>query len=301
LWTTSLTPTRSSSQVRERDRLWPDRGAPLVQAPWLAAAAFVVVALAAAPLVPELVHVWRTNPYAGHGMFVPVYAAFLAWVDRDRLRSLPRRGEPAGALVLLLGLAAYAAARSAQSLAFQVIGLTVALAGAVVLAYGVAVARALAVPLGFLVLMLPLPAAVVSRVTLPIQTLAARFASAVLGLAGVPHFQHGIYLELPRVQLYVAEGCNGLRFLMALVTLTAALAQATQRTAGRKAILIAAAIPLAIVANDVRIAVIALAGHYVGPEAATGLTHHSIGKGVWALTLLPLVLLALRLRKRQAA
>ena len=52
----------------------------------------------------------------------------------------------------------------------------------------------------------------------------------VLALVGVPHYQYGITLDLPQIRLAVAEGCNGLRFLMALVTLTAAFAQATLRS-----------------------------------------------------------------------
>jgi len=287
--------------MRERARPWSERRTALGHAPWIAAVAAAVIAVAYAPLAPELLRVWRTDEYAGHGMFVPAYSAFLLWMDRERLRGLPRRCEPAGALVLLLALALLAVGRSVGSLSVQVVSLTLAVGAAVLCAWGPRVLRAAAFPLALLVVMMPLPRPVVHAISLPIQEFAARFASAVLGIVGVPHHQYGIYIELPRIGLVVAEGCNGLRFLMALVTLTAAFAEATQRTPGRKLMLIAAAVPVAILANDVRVTALALAGYYVGPHAAVGLTHHSIGKGIWAMALVPLIALGIALRRRQVS
>jgi exosortase len=287
--------------MRERDRLWPERGTALAHAPWIPAAAAAVLAVAYAPLVPELLHAWRTDEYAGHGMFVPVYSAFLLWLDRERLRAVPRRYEPAGALILLLALALLVVGRSVDSLSLQVVSLTLAVGAAVVCAWGTRVLRAAAFPLALLVVMMPLPRPVVHVLSLPIQEFAARFASAVLGIVGVPHHQYGIHIELPRIGLAVVEGCNGLRFLMALVTLTAAFAEATQRTPGRKLMLIAAAVPVAILANDIRVTAVALAAYYVGPHAAAGLTHHSIGKGIWALALVPLIVLGVVLRRRKVS
>ena len=84
----------------ERERVWP--GAALGQPAWITAGALAVLAIAYAPFLPELWRAWRTDEYAGHGMFVPVYSAFLLWMDRERLAAVPRRSEPAGALVLLL-------------------------------------------------------------------------------------------------------------------------------------------------------------------------------------------------------
>jgi exosortase len=286
--------------MRERERLWPGV-AVLGQPAWIAAGALAVLAIAYAPLLPELWRAWRTDEYAGHGMFVPVYSAFLLWMDRERLAAVPRRSEPAGALVLLLALALFAVARAEANLILQVVSLVLAVAAVVLLALGWGMLRAAAFPLGFLLLMMPLPQPVVRAVSLPIQHFAASVAGVALSLAGVPHHQSGIFIELPSIRLEVAEGCNGLRFLMALLTLTAAFAQATQRTAARKAILVAAAIPVAILANDVRVATLALAGYYIGPHATVGLTHHSIGKGIWALALVPLAALGVLLRRRKAS
>src|SRR2546422_142025 len=123
----------------------------------------------------------------------------------------------------------------------------------------------------------------------PFAPACERYRGATLpagrSVVAVPHYQYGIAMELRRVTLEVAEGCNGLRFLMALVTLAAALAQVTQSTLTRKAAMVAFAVPLAILEKAGRVAAVCLAAYYIGPQAAAGMPHHTIGKGVWALAL----------------
>jgi exosortase len=259
--------------------------------------AIAVVAVACAPFVRQLVHLWRVDPYAGHGIFVPLYSAFLLWSDRERLRALPRQREARGALVVTAALLLLAAGGWLGSVVLQGLALVMAVAGLVLWGHGARRLRAAAFPVFFLVFMMPLPRLVVRAVGPHMQAFAAAFSGAVLSLLGIPHHQYGITLELPRLSLEVAEGCNGLRFLMALVTLAAALAQATQRTTARKAALVALAVPLAVFANGCRVAAVCLAAYYIGPHTAVGMPHHSIGKGVWVLTLTPLVLAAIALRR----
>jgi exosortase len=254
-----------------RERLLAERTAASPQVAWLAAAlAAGVLGLVFWPLAPDLLHVWRENAYAGHGPFVPVYAAFLLWLDRERLAAAPRRMEPAGALVLLLGLGMFALGRSAESLTLQVPAFAVAVAGALLGCFGSQVLRVAAFPVAFLALMMPLPQPIVEAVTLPVQHFGAACASFAMSLLGVPHHRDGIILELPNVTLAVVEGCNGLRFLMALLTLTAAFAHATQRRWQHELALTLAAIPVALLANAIRVTAVTLAGTTSGRTPRPG-------------------------------
>ena len=184
-----------------------------------------------------------------------------------------------------------------QNLLVKGLSVAVVVAGLVVWGFGTECLKAAAFPVGFLLLMAPLPRAVVAALTLKVQLFAAAFAARAVRLLDVPVYQTGVTIELPSMTLQVAEACNGLRFLMALLVLTAAFAQITQRTLPRKIALVASAIPIAILANATRVAVVALGVHYVGPEAASGTIHNWIGKGVWGLTLIPLIVLGLLLAR----
>ena len=78
-------------------RLWSDQSHP----PWLRLGVTAGVAALYVPAMAEMVRVWQTDTYAGHGMFVPLFSALVAWIDRERLRAAAgpgtgRRGSRTG-------------------------------------------------------------------------------------------------------------------------------------------------------------------------------------------------------------
>jgi exosortase len=273
--------------------LWLDQS----HRPWLQLGVTACVAALYVPAMTETVRVWQTDTYAGHGMFVPLFSALVAWIDRERLRAAAGPGNPWGLAVMLAGVGLLALGTFSANLLVKGLSVAVVIAGLVTWTFGVTCLRAAAFPVGFLFMMAPLPQAVVAAVTLKVQLFAAAFAAAAVRLLNVPVHQTGVVIELPSSTLQVAEECNGLRFLMALLVLTAAVAQVTQRSIPRRILLVASAIPIAIFANAARVAAIVLGVYYVGPEAASGTIHHMIGKSVWALTLIPLIVLGLVLAR----
>lgn len=263
----------------------------------LAAGALVVLYL---PVLRELLHVWRTDTYAAHGLLVIPYSAWVAFAERDGLRQAVRRPRGRGWLVVVAGLGVLAAGQALQSPALLGVSAPLVVSGWVLLALGPAHLRVLAFPIGFLVFLAPLPRPVVDAVSLHLQRFAAWFGAEGASLLGVPVYQQGVTVALPDMTLQVAEICNGLRFMSALVVLTAALGHAVRLSPSRQAMLVVSAVFLAVLANGTRILAILLGVQYYGPEAASGLIHHSIGKAVWILTLAPLGAVAWLLHPRPA-
>jgi exosortase len=263
------------------------------------AVGIVVAALAAVyvPVMLRMGRVWWNDSYAGHGMFVPFFSAHFFWIDRQRIRASVGGRDDRGLLLVLAGIVLLVLGHGNASLVMQGLSFVVVLSGIVLWGFGARTLRAAAFPLGFLFLMVPLPRVLVAAVTLDLQLFAAGFAGLILSLLDVPFALRGVSVELPVLTLEVAEVCNGLRFLSALVVLTLAFAEVSQRTVMGKVILTLAAIPVAIVANAVRVTAIVLAVQYIGPQAASGFIHHAIGKSVWAVTILALVGLGLLLRR----
>jgi exosortase len=94
-----------------------------------------------------------------------------------------------------------------------------------------------------------------------------------IAAAGIPVLREGNILELPDMTLAVAEACSGIRSLMSLLTLAIVLAYFMGRSTGARATVILSAIPIAIVANAVRVAGTGLAAHWFGRAAAEGFFH----------------------------
>ena len=78
----------------------------------------------------------------------------------------------------------------------------------------------------------------------------------------------------PRVELFVADACSGLRSLMALVTLGVVFAHFFKPgVLSIQLLLVASTIPIAIFVNAFRVALTGLLAHQFGEEFATGAIH----------------------------
>ena len=86
-------------------------------------------------------------------------------------------------------------------------------------------------------------------------------------------------IELPDgASLFVADACSGITSVITLLPLGVFLAYFTERTWGRRLILIGAIVPLAMIGNLIRVVGTVIAAQEVGVEAATsGAVHESAG------------------------
>jgi exosortase len=264
---------------------------------WTAASLVIGLAVLYWGVFRQLVDVWWHYEYAGHGMFVPVLSLVAAIRERDQLREAATGGQWGGLLPVFLGISVLRLGAHLESLVIEALSVPVVIAGLLMLAAGAAALRHAMFPIAFLVLMAPVPQAIVDAVTLHVQIFAATAAGVAMNAFGIPFFRDGVMIELAGVTLHVAEACNGLRFLLGLFAVTLAYAYITQDGAWRKALLASAAIPVAVLANALRVAGIATAAHFYGAQAVHGAPHLVIGKVVWIGTIAGLMGLGLLLRR----
>ena len=147
------------------------------------------------------------------------------------------------------------------------------LAGLIIYFCGWRFFRSVLFPWGVLFLMIPLPAIVFNQIALPLQFEASRLASGMLALVGVPVLREGNVIQLPSITLDVAEACSGLRSLASLITLAVIYGYLIERRIWRRVLLILVAVPIAIVANAVRIMGSGILGQYWDPDKAEGFFH----------------------------
>jgi exosortase len=84
----------------------------------------------------------------------------------------------------------------------------------------------------------------------------------------------------------VVDACSGLRSLISLSALSAAMAYLTQRTILSGVILFLAAVPIAIGANVLRLSMTAVLASLYGEQVAQGFLHQFSGLVVFAFALI---------------
>ena len=151
--------------------------------------------------------------------------------------------------------------------------LVVLIAGLLVQFRGWRFFRAVIFPWAVLFLAIPLPAIIFNEIALPLQFQASRLASAILGLIGVPVLREGNVILLPSLSLDVVEACSGLRSLVSLIALAIFYGYFVERRVSRRVLLALAAIPIAVLANGLRIMGSGFLGEYWSPERAEGFFH----------------------------
>jgi exosortase len=256
----------------------------------LAAAAIVAIGFGVLyhAVLVKLVRDWVVDDNYSHGFLIVPIAAWLAWERRGRLADALLRPTWWGLAIIAASVMVLAAGVLGAELFLTRISMLGVMAGAVLFLYGLQPLRILAFPILFLVLMIPLPAIVFNQVAFPLQLLASRFGEMVLTLAGVPVLREGNVITLSNTSLEVAEACSGIRSLVSLITLAVVYGYVTDRRNWARVTLAAAAVPVAIVANGIRVAGTGLAAHYMGPEAAQGFFHEFSG---WLVFVVAFVLL----------
>jgi exosortase len=93
----------------------------------------------------------------------------------------------------------------------------------------------------------------------------------------IPALREGNVIVLANITLEVAEACSGIRSLISLLTLGIVFGYFVDPRGGMRTAIALATIPIAVVANGLRVAGTGIAAHYYGPVAAEGFLHEFSG------------------------
>ncbi len=160
--------------------------------------------------------------------------------------------------------------------------LIVVLMGSVLFLMGWQACRMLALPIAFLLLMIPIPALIFNQIAFPLQLLASSVGETVLSALSIPVLREGNVIVLAHTSLEVAEACSGIRSLISLLTLGIVYGYFMDPRVGVRTTVALSTIPIAIIANGGRVAGTGVAAHYYGAEAAQGFFHTFSGWIVFA-------------------
>jgi exosortase len=249
----------------------------------------------------SLARQWAADENYSHGFFVLPLAGFFVWERREALRRAPSRPSLIGALIIVLSLMLLVAGLLGSELFLSRVSLIGVLAGIALFVLGRDHFRLLAFPIAFLVLMIPLPAILFNRIAFPLQLLASRAGETAIAGAGIPILREGNVLQLPTRALEVAEACSGIRSLVSLVMLGIVLGYFTEQRTSTRVLIAMAAVPIAIIANAIRVAGTGLASELVSPAAADGFFHTFSGWLVFVVAFAGLMAFQRAIGTRHAA
>lgn len=231
--------------------------------------AVALLLLAYRATAASMVETWSDSATFAHAFLVPPIVAWLVWRRRERLAALAPAPEPAWLPgFVVLGLA-WLAARLALVDAAAQFALVAMLVLVVPALLGRAVARVLLFPLVFSFFAVPF-----GEFLMPLlMEGTADFTVRALRLLGVPVYREGLRFMIPTGSWSVVEACSGVRYLIASVMVGTLYAYLNYRSLRRRAIFVAVAFAVPIVANWVRALLIVLLGHLSDNRLAAGVDH----------------------------
>ena len=282
---------------------------------WRAVAIAFAIFFTYAAVLVRLSRDWWTDENYSHGLLVPLIIGYILWLQRDKFATEPARPSVLlGGLAVAFSLFALWTGVAGAELYTQRMSLVLLIAGTVVYFFGLGFLRLILIPLGLLILAIPIPAIIFNKIAFPLQLFASRCAVWSMSLLGIPVLRQGNVIELKPLnsfdtkKLEVVEACSGIRSLMTLMTLAVVFAYFTHprsddshgprgkfgwlRSFGfwRAVIIVGSAVPIAILTNASRVSGTGILSHYYGTGVADGFFHSFSG---WAIYVVAFLLLFL--------
>lgn len=256
-----------------------------------------VLALLYMDPVASMVGEWYTDENYSHGFLIPVISGYLLWQRKDELAKARVSPANTGVLIAALGLLMFLVGNVAGENFTMRFSLLVVVAGAIIFAYGYGFFGAMLFPYMYLFFMLPLPFILYDAVAFPLKLMVTEYSVLALKLVGIPVLRDGNIIELTNITLEVADACSGIRSIVSLLALSTAFAFFTQSRFHKRFILVALAIPIAIIANSIRVIGTGILASRYGSAAAEGFFHEFAGLVIFGIAIVMLVLSAIVLRK----
>ena len=221
---------------------------------------------------------WQSDENA-HAPIILAVIVWLSWQKRASTYSIAAHPLPAlGFGLLLFGLLLYVLGRSQDIPLLEIGSLTPIIAGVLLAMRGPRVLRAFWFPLCFVAFMVPLPGFFVDALTGPLKQHISEIVEQILYTAGYPIARTGVMLTIGQYQMLVADACSGLNTMFSLSALGLLFMYLTRRTSpAHNLIMLVSILPIAFLANIIRVLILMLVTFHFGDAAGQGYLHGAAG------------------------
>jgi exosortase len=259
--------------------------------------AFILISgLAFCKTLSTLIRYSLGSDSSSHIILIPFISFFLLYVERRRIFSVTRTSIASGVSLALGGLFLYCMANRSTfpqdgnwPLSVETLSLVLVWVAGFVICYGLVALRAGAFPLLFLLLMVPIPDAILDRTIYALQAGSTEISYLIFQAVGTPVSRHGFLLSVPGVTIEVAKECSSIRSSIALFITCLLAAHLYLRTAWKKLLFVVLGLLLSVVKNGIRITTLTLLSIHVDRGFLSGRLHKQGGFVFFLLALLILL------------
>ena len=244
------------------------------------------LALAIPTLITLVQQVWSTEAGA-QGPIVLFTGVWLVW---RKIPDLTKDAQPGpwwmSAILLIVALGLYVFGRSYDYISIEVAGL-----------YGVVLTFLFAhiglrpmtrdwFPFLYLAFLIPPPGWVIDTATAPLKTFVSYASTELLQICGLPIVREGVTLFIGQYQMLVEDACSGMKSLSGLISISLFYIYLLRNASWRYSVFLTVlVIPIAIVANILRIITLILLTYFMGDAVGQGFLHKTAGLFLFATAL----------------
>lgn len=235
-----------------------------------------------AVIVPTMMFVGRESWSQETGAHGPIVLFTGLWLLRRRWLVVRPEMEPAATLPVLL-LTAVILPLYLFSRVTQIVEIEGYLMYALVLIslYSVVGFKAMKLmwfPLFYMLFVFPPPDTLIALITQPLKIFISQAAIGFLHLLGYPIGGAGVMIQIGQYQLLVAAACSGLNSLVSLSAISLFYIYVRHQANWRYALLLGfMIIPVAVIANFIRVLILILLTYHLGEAAAQSFLHDFAG------------------------
>jgi exosortase D (VPLPA-CTERM-specific) len=237
----------------------------------------------------EMITIWINTEEYSHGFFIPVISVYLLWIRRKELKFVGKFTDSIpGLIIVILGLSLFVLGGLATLKTIEQYAFIITVTGMFTVAFGLPGLRVGAVPLLFLIFMVPFPSFILNNLSSKLQLISSWLGVEFIRACDIMVYLEGNVIDLGSYKLQVVDACSGLRYLFPLASLSFLCAYLFKGPFWQKTLIFLSSAPLTIFMNSFRIGVIGIMVDNWGTEMAEGFLHDFEG---WIIFLLCMAML----------
>jgi exosortase len=229
------------------------------------------------PTLVWMVDAWQNEPDYSHGFLVVPLACLILYHRSESFPGLTSSPNYMGLSLVVLAIVMRFVGRMIYADFLDAWSIIPLIAGVAWFLWGIKAMKWALPAIAFLFFMIPLPYQAETMLSWKLQGVATQLSTAMLRVLGQPAVSEAHVVWIGGERLLIEQACSGLRIFVGVGALAFFWAAVANRSWIDRVVILASAIPLAIIANSIRITVTGLLYGVFTSEAARHQIHDLTG------------------------